>query len=168
MFQSIRRYFTKKSCINKSNLETVKFDLNKIKGNFYVESVYDGDTITLGVPMILKTHNYKLDNKDIIVEMDNQNNSIINASVKVRLHGIDTPELKPLKSLLNREKHIEDAIKAKEYLSSKILNKIIYVEFLENDKYGRPLVKLYQNEICLNDDMINKGYAKFYDGGKKS
>lgn len=166
MLKGIKRYFSK-VCISKSSLETVKFDLNNIKGNFYVESVYDGDTITLGVPMSFTTHNYKIDNKDILVELNKITSPTINASVRVRLHGIDTPELKPLKSMLNRDKHIQEAIKARDYLSSLILNKIIYVEFMDNDKYGRPLAKIYQNNICINDDMITKGYAKPYDGGKK-
>ena len=54
-----------------------------------------------------------------------------------------------------------------------ILNKLVKVKFLQNDKYGIPLVKLYANnveekEICLNDLMVSKGFAKKYDDGTKN
>lgn len=57
------------------------------------------------------------------------------------------------------------AKEARDYLSGLILNKIIKVVFMSNDKYGRPLVKLYANnveykEICINDLMIKKGFTK--------
>jgi endonuclease YncB( thermonuclease family) len=40
-------------------------------------------------------------------------------------------------------------------------------EFFKNDKYGRPLVKLYRDQNCINDQMIQSGHGKPYDGGKK-
>ncbi len=168
------------NCFNifkKKNHKTVdvsysKFDLNNVKGNFYVDSVYDGDTICILIPTKLSI--YEMLDKNTIDLNTNTNptDKIIINKVRVRLYGIDTPELKPKKDLVERNLHIEKAIKAKNYLSQLILNKIVKVEFFTNDKYGRPLVKLYvkniiSNEICLNELMIKKGYANKYLGSTK-
>lgn len=146
-----------------------KFNLLGIKGDFYVKSVYDGDTITILVPMCLSV--YSCLSKDTIklISISNPNNKINMFEIRVRLMGIDTPEIKPPKNMLNREDHIKKAIEAKEFLSELILNKVITVEFLTNDKYGRPLVNLFLNDNIqsINNLMIQKGYAKAYDGGTK-
>lgn len=173
MFSCVSSIFKKK---NNSHLVLSntypKFNLDGIEGVFYVESVYDGDTITLLVPIKLSV--YSMEDKDKIkLNSDtNPSNSIISYKVKVRLLGIDTPELKPSKKLSDREEHIAKAKKARDFLSNIILNKIIKVQFFANDLYGRPLVKLYSTdveskEVCLNDLMVKKGYAKKYDGGTK-
>jgi endonuclease YncB( thermonuclease family) len=147
--------------------ELKKFDLNGTTGNFYVDSVYDGDTITILIPMNI--HIYDMISH---VQLDkstdsNSSNTVHLYKVKIRLFGIDTPELKPSKNLSNREEHIKKAKEAKEFLSEMILGKIIKTEFLSNDKYGRPLCKIYFNNTYLNDLMIEKGFAKKYDGGTK-
>ncbi len=136
-------------------------------GNFYVESVYDGDTITLLVPIKIHVFNMLSSNEVDIKSDNNKSNCIYFNDIKIRLYGIDTPEIKPVKNLPNRDEHIKKAKEAKDFLSNQILGKIIKVEFLSNDKYGRPLAKIYINNICLNDLMIEKGYAKKYDGGTK-
>ena len=150
-----------------NTLEKKKFNLDNIKGNFYVESVYDGDTITLNVP--IKTHIYNMISSNEIDEQSNNNksNEITLYTVRIRLLGIDTPEIKPSKDLPNRDEHIKKAKEARDFLSNLILGKIIKVEFLTNDKYGRPLAKIYNGNICLNDLMVEKGYAKKYLGGTK-
>lgn len=145
-----------------------KFSLEGLVGNFYVKSVYDGDTFNVIVPS--QIHFYNMIDKDKIDEKSdtNKNNEIFFNNIKVRLYGIDTPEMKPSKNLVNREEHIKKAIEAKDYLSNLILNKIIKVEFLANDKYGRPLAKIYNEENkCINDLIVEQGYAKFYDGKTK-
>ena len=148
---------------------TLKFNLDNIKGNFYVKSVYDGDTITILIPMSISIYNYDiLDFTNIDLSSNNNPDNKINCyEVKIRLLGIDTPEMKPLKSLLNREEHIKKAQESRDYLKSIILNKIIRVEFKSNDKYGRALGILFIDNININELMIEKGYAKLYDGGKK-
>ena len=159
--------------LSTDTLEYTKFDLENIFGNFLVDSVYDGDTITIIVPVKMEIYNMDT-NTTICVKPINSNDTtnIKLNKIKVRLFGIDTPELKPSKNLVDRDLHIAKAKEARDFLSSMILNKIIKVQFLQNDKYGRPLVKLYtiddkQNEIYINDLMITKGYAKSYNGGTK-
>lgn len=109
---------------------------------------YDGDTVTL----IFK---YK--------------GEYIKSSC--RLLGIDTPEMK------GNQK--DKAIIARDYIKSRVLNKVIPVDFGKNDKYGRPIVTLYCSDYekqhasrsfhnSINQEMIDKGYAVSYDGGKKT
>jgi endonuclease YncB( thermonuclease family) len=143
------------------------FDLNNINGLFYVESVYDGDTITILIP--IKTHIYNMkDRNNIDINSDtNKNNLIYLNRVRVRLYGIDTPEMKPRKDLPNREQHIIKAKESKQFLSNLILNQVINVNFLQNDKYGRPLVNIFLREQNINELMVSKGFAKKYDGGTK-
>ena len=152
---------------NTNNNNIKKFDLYGIKGNFYVESVHDGDTITILIP--IKLHIYSMISKNYIDYVSNSNvsNTIYYNKVKLRLIGIDTPEIKPKKDITNRDEHIIKAKLARDFLSNQILNKIIYVEIVENDKYGRPLGNIYQNNINLNNLMIEKGFAKKYDGKSK-
>ena len=97
----------------------------------------------------------------------NQQNQIYNYEIRLRLLGIDTHELKPLKSIPNREEHIKKANEAKNFLSELIENKIVTIEFKENDKYGRPLGLIYLNNSNINNLMVEKGYAKIYDGKTK-
>lgn len=153
--------------ISVNTLEKKKFNLDNIKGDFYVESVYDGDTITILVPV--KTHIYNMVSLEQIDELsdNNKSNIVYFNTVRLRLIGIDTPEMKPPKDMVGRDEHIKKAKAAKDFLSGQILGQIIHVEFLENDKYGRPLAKIYKNNICLNDLMVEKGFAKKYDGDTK-
>lgn len=167
---------TKYNQIN-SNINTdeiKKFNLLGIRGNFYVKSVYDGDTIVILVPMIIRV--FSNISKELVEPIEpisnqldqlDQLDQIYNYEIRLRLLGIDTPELKPLKSIPNREEHIKKANEAKNFLSQQILDKIVTIEFKENDKYGRPLGSIYLNNINLNNLMIEKGYAKKYSGGTK-
>jgi micrococcal nuclease len=81
----------------------------------------------------------------------------------VRLNGIDTPELRT-KKLIEKEA----AIKITNYLKSKILDKQVILDCQGFDKYGRLLAIITCDSININEDLINKGYAKKYDGGHKS
>lgn len=129
---------------SKYNTNTDKFTLNGYKTFGKCVHVYDGDTVHII---------FKIPNSDACYKWI------------VRLIGIDTPEMK--------SKNPNEKQKAKEsqaFLSKLILNKIIYVECLEFDKYGRLLGNLYldiNEPKSLNQLMIDNGYAKAYDGGHK-
>lgn len=145
-----------------------KLNFENITGNFYVEEVYDGDTCTICIPIKLHIYDMITHNKiDKLSDNNNSNNIYLN-TIKIRLYGIDSPEMKPLKNMPNREEYIKKAKEAKNFLSEQILGKIIRVEFLSNDKYGRPLVKIYKKNICLNELMIEKNYAIKYNGKTKN
>lgn len=111
-----------------------------------VLSVYDGDTVTLMIDMGLKHF----------------------ARVKVRLIGIDTPEIR------TRDK-AEKALglAARDYLSDRILDKDVIVHTVEKGKFGRWLGRLWlpddgeQLGESLNEEMIRAGHAKPYNGGAR-
>jgi endonuclease YncB( thermonuclease family) len=75
----------------------------------------------------------------------------------VRLSEIDTPEIKS-QNADEREK----AVKARDYLRSRILDKIVSLECDGFDKYGRILGKIYIEDTCINQEMIQKEYARVY------
>ena len=104
-----------------------------------VIKVYDGDTITVGTILLDKSYRFS-----------------------VRLRGIDTPEMKGGSAT---EKTL--AIKARDELSKRILNKIVHLKNLETEKYGRILADVYLEEECMNEWLIQEGHAKKYDGGHK-
>jgi endonuclease YncB( thermonuclease family) len=78
------------------------------------------------------------------------------------LKGIDTAEIKSKNE--NEKKH---ALLARDALSELILHKTVVIKNIENEKYGRVLADIYLEDLCLNEWMIEKGYAVKYDGGTK-
>lgn len=122
------------------NIKDVKkFSFNGMTFTAKIVKVYDGDTVTA----IFKYNE-------------------IYYKWNCRLNCIDTPELKT--------KNIDEklsAIKAKNYLSEKILNKIVMLHCNDFDKYGRLLVIVEYDNTNINNLMIIEGYAKEYFGGKK-
>jgi endonuclease YncB( thermonuclease family) len=111
--------------------------------NARVTDVYDGDTITI----VFFDKEYK--------------------KMRIRLAGIDTPELKPRLNIENRDLHIAAANICKEYVSSRILDKIIYVEIIGEDKYGRLLGNIYIDNKCINTELLDNNLAIKYDGKTK-
>lgn len=116
-----------------------KFSLNGLSYIAKVVKVYDGDTITV----VFKFN-------DAFFKWN------------CRLIGIDTPELKTTNK---SEKEI--GIKARDYLKSLIMDKIVKIKCGEFDKYGRLLVEVFINDTNINENMIQGGYAKKYLGGTK-
>ena len=111
-----------------------------------VIKVYDGDTITIASRLP-------------IMPIDEQ--PIYRFSV--RLNGIDTPEIKGKDA---DEKQC--AQKAKEYVSNMVMGKLITLEDVKLEKYGRLLATvLTDTGENLNELMINCRFAVKYDGGTK-
>lgn len=112
-----------------------------------VISVYDGDTITVMIDQGMKHF----------------------ARVKVRLVGINTPEIRT-KDLDEKKRGLE----AKEYLKSRIEGKTVIVHTVKKGKFGRWLGILWVFEEdmdtlgeSLNDEMIRVGHAQAYFGGAR-
>jgi micrococcal nuclease len=123
--------------------KTNKFSLNGYKTFAKCVHAYDGDTIHVVFKMPHSNDCYKW---------------------VIRMMGIDTPEIK---SKNTYEKQL--AVKARDFLRNLILDKIIIIECLDFDKYGRLLGNLFieGNEKSISNMMIEKGFAKAYDGGTK-
>lgn len=96
--------------------------------NFWVRNVYDGDTLTL---------------------MDER---------RVRLLGIDTPEMKPLQQF---------AEEARVYTNSQCNLKEIWLLVDGKDRYNRLLAHVFVQEnsgkyLCVNEGLVQKGFANVY------
>jgi micrococcal nuclease len=135
------------------------YSVKNIKTNGRITDVYDGDTITVVLNLALS--------KEKILQKH-----------KIRLYGIDTPELKGL----THEKGLEarnflihlitqkDIELTKEYKKNEIIEMlketktIFRFELLGEDKYGRLLANIYRLDETdsLNDMLLIHGYAKEY------
>jgi len=121
---------------------TKRKDLKKFVPNIKyarVISCYDGDTITIGVK-----------------------NSSGQYKFPLRLHGIDTPEIRGGGDI---EKAA--ALFVRDKLTEKILDKIIEIRDLGYDKYGRLLGHIYFKGEHINKWLIDDKYAVEYHGGTK-
>jgi micrococcal nuclease len=84
---------------------------------------------------------------------------------RVRLAGIDSPE--------SRTKDLEEkamGIEAKEFLARRLKDgepSNLFVKTEKDGKYGRMLGWIFIGKTNLNEEMIYRGYAWKYDGGKK-
>lgn len=96
-------------------------------------------------------------------------------SQKIRMLGYDTPEMKPPKDKPLRNEEIALAKQARQAFCDQVLGKRIWMHSQGREKYGRVLGVFYQTN-CLggadrsqsvNTWMVEKGYGKKYDGGKK-
>lgn len=100
-----------------------------------VIKVYDGDTITCDISLGFN------------VELKKQ---------KIRLLGINAPEV--------RGKSKDSGIISRDALRSKILNKKVTLKTFKDKKgkFGRWLCEIWVNDECINDWLLNEGYAKEY------
>jgi len=109
----------------------------------YVIKVYDGDTITIAAKM-----------------------PFINSPIyrfSVRLSGIDCPEIKG-SSLTEKEL----AINARDALANKVMGKLVTLQNVSLEKYGRLLADVYCDGMNMNHWMLDNKLAIPYDGGKKT
>jgi micrococcal nuclease len=92
----------------------------------------------------------------------------ISLTKRIRLAGIDTPE-----SRTKDEYEKKLGLEAKEWLKYRLKDSndiVIRTEKPDStEKYGRIIGHLFINgeEVSLNNQMINEGYAWEYDGGTK-
>lgn len=84
---------------------------------------------------------------------------------KVRLNRVDTPETNSSNEL---EKKL--GIEAKSFVTEWLNNQnMLKIKTFKDDKYGRILGEIIGNEsTCLNDLLINQGYAWAYFGEAKN
>jgi micrococcal nuclease len=89
---------------------------------------------------------------------------------RVRLYGIDTPEMHPSLSNPDRAKEIEASKQAKAALTNRLLenDNLVIALFHTFDKYGRLMASLYDKQgEDINKWMIKSGYAEEYFGKTK-
>ncbi|MFQ5672593.1 MAG: thermonuclease family protein [Nitrospinales bacterium] len=104
---------------------------------------YDGDTVTFDLSGL---------------------HPIIGKSIKVRVGGIDTPEIK---GKCVREKQL--AQKAKAFVANMLKNaRNIRLEKMRRGKYFRVVARVMVDDRDLATELLAGGLAVPYDGGKKS
>jgi micrococcal nuclease len=90
----------------------------------------------------------------------------ISLTKRIRLADVDTPESRTSNTY---EKKL--GLEVKQWLQKNLDGKkeiLIKTELPDStEKYGRILGRLYVDGVCLNDRMIEEGYAWEYDGGTK-
>lgn len=112
-----------------------------------VVDVVDGDTLDLMIDLGFNVHH----------------------SIRVRLDGVNTPESRT-KDL--REKEL--GLKAKAFSADwTTRHKTVFVQTVKDkkEKFGRILARVYSDEnktACLNDDLIDSGNARAYNGEKRN
>lgn len=116
-----------------------KFTLEGLTKKAKVISVYDGDTITV-----------------VFKHKDEYN------KWNCRIYGIDTPEIKT-----KNPEEKKAAIIARDFLKDLILEKIVVLECLGFDKYGRLLINGFFDNKNISNIMIENNHGKAYFGGTK-
>ena len=109
----------------------------------YVDSVYDGDTMTVTIDLGFK------------VKMD---------KVKLRLLGVNTPELRGGTAETKKAGY-----EARDFVRNLCLSKEVYVHSVKKGKYGRFIATVWhidengqQASQSINDLLIEKGLAVEY------
>tara|TARA_A100001011_G_C14293053_1_gene837099 strand:+ start:851 stop:1174 length:324 start_codon:yes stop_codon:yes gene_type:complete len=100
--------------------------------NATVVKVYDGDTITVDIDLGF---------------------GIVLRKQKIRLYGINTPEVRGEEKELGK--------KVRDILREKILGETIIVKTIKDKKgkYGRWLGTIFHKEENINDWLLNEGHA---------
>lgn len=80
-----------------------------------------------------------------------------NQPITIRLNGIDAPEKKQAFGQ-----------KSKEKLSEMIFGKIVKVDCNGKDRYGRVIGDIYLDELNINEEMVQSGFAWHYKKYSKS
>jgi len=101
------------------------------------------------------------DTVDIIIDLGFS----LTKKERVRLAGIDTPECRT-RDLDEKQMGLE----AKAFLTRRLADgepSGLRVKTKKDGKYGRMLGTLFVGSQNINQEMIERGYAWKYDGGKK-
>ena len=129
--------------IIKNREKTPKFSLKGMEGYGAITKNYDGDTIWVIVKLYGTFFRFSC-----------------------RMYGYNSAELRS-----KSEDEVLIAKQSKDKLAKLILNKVVFVKFENFDKYGRPLVNVYQinkkgikKKESVNEIMIRTGFGKPYFG----
>lgn len=130
---------------------TPKFEFNYgITKLVKVIDVYDGDTITVAMS----------------IHPDNNNEDVsMIYKFNIRMYGYNTEEIRQPKNDPDREDKKAYAIYQRDWLREQILNKIVILECLGYDKYGRILGKVFLDQEktkCINDIIVDLNIAPKY------
>jgi endonuclease YncB( thermonuclease family) len=112
-----------------------------------VLSVYDGDTCTCAI--------------------EDPPGSKVLASVRVRILGYDSPEIRPPRERPGREAEQAAGLSARDYLRARIGGKVVVLSFEGEDKYGRGLARVSADGEDVTRAMLEAGHGVPYAGGAR-
>jgi endonuclease YncB( thermonuclease family) len=108
-----------------------------------VVRVYDGDTITVD-----------------IAEWP----AIVGDDIGVRIRGVDTPELRG-----KCEEEKAAARSAREFTRAMVVNaEAVVLSDIERGKYFRIVADVYADGVSVSGALIESGFGRAYDGGRRS
>lgn len=81
---------------------------------------------------------------------------------RVRLVGINAPE-----SRTRDKEEKKRGLAAKQWLIDRLEDQDVEMKSYGSGKYGRILGELFIDDVNINQEMIEKGHAVKYDGGKR-
>lgn len=83
-----------------------------------------------------------------------------NMKIKIRLIGIDAPEVSNRKNKINQPYGIE----SKEFINNLIKGKSVTLKIYATDPFGRSLSEIFLEKLNVNLKMIDSGMAEVYKG----
>jgi len=110
--------------------------------------------LIIGILLIFSTSALALDGKVVGVS-DGDTITVLSADKtqhKIRLYGIDCPE-----------KAQDFGQKAKQFTSDMVFGKVVDVEAIDIDRYGRTVGMVSINGQSLNEELVRAGYAWVYN-----
>jgi micrococcal nuclease len=114
-----------------------------------VERVIDGDTIRIShCPTYF-----------ICPERDSK--KLYDSTIKVRMYGVDSPELQKKKSDPPSQPFAKEA---KDFTSALTLDKTVELKLLKKDQYGRAISKVQAGSLDVSLGLVQKGLATMYRG----
>ena len=87
--------------------------------------------------------------------------TIKNGNIKIRLHGIDAPEIKQT-CQTKTKKSYPCGYRSYIHLKSLIKNKTVYCQNKTKDRYGRFVSECFTKDLNLNSTMVKDGWAIAY------
>ena len=80
--------------------------------------------------------------------------------ITIRLVGIDAPEISHKQDLPGQP----FCLKAKEYLSSLVLDQTVRIKFYGKDASGKSMGEIFAEKVNINIEMLHAGLAEVYRG----
>ena len=102
------------------------------------------------------------DGNTIIIAAKNPQPDAAFVRFTICLRGIESPKLKTVNPF---EKHA--AVLSRDALNNLIFNKIITLQNVNIERYGRIIADIYLDDIHVNQWMLDHHYVDKYTGGKQ-
>jgi len=102
------------------------------------------------------------DGNTIIIAAKNPQPDAAIVRFTICLRGIESPKFKTVNPF---EKHA--AVLSRDALNNLIFNKIITLQNVNIERYGRIIADIYLDDIHVNKWMLDNNYVDKYEGGKQ-